>query len=209
MEPVRLIVHSDYLCPWCYNAAVRLRRLEEEGEVQVEWRSYLLRPTPDPRRSLEKFREYTRSWLRPAAEPDAGTFRVWQSDAGPPSHSLPPHLVAKAAASLGEDAFARVHAALLHAYFAESRDITDQATLRDLWGACGLPADEFARAEEPRFLEQTLAEHADALRLGVNGVPAVRIAGSDAFVTGAFPIATYRRWIERVRERPAAGEDGA
>jgi len=32
------------------------------------------------------------------------------------------------------------------------------ATLRALWHEVGLPAAEFARADEPRFLEQTLAE---------------------------------------------------
>lgn len=31
---------------------------------------------PDPSRTLAAFREYTRSWLRPAADPDGGTFRV-------------------------------------------------------------------------------------------------------------------------------------
>src|SRR5262249_3695061 len=83
--PVRLIVNSDYLCPWCYLAAVRLHRVAEEfgDRVVIEWRSYLLRPYPDATRTLEKFRAYTRSWERPAAEPDAPVFRVWESDAGP------------------------------------------------------------------------------------------------------------------------------
>ena len=27
--PVRLDVFSDYLCPWCYNAAVRLRDVQQ------------------------------------------------------------------------------------------------------------------------------------------------------------------------------------
>ena len=63
---------------------MRLRRIEEEfGErVHLEWRSFLLRPQPDPNRSMEKFRAYTRSWMRPAAEPDAPPFHVWESDAG-------------------------------------------------------------------------------------------------------------------------------
>lgn len=203
VPPLRLIVHSDYLCPWCYNAAVRLERVADElaGTVELEWRSYLLRPQPEPGRSLEKFRAYTESWLRPAAEPDSGTFRVWQGDAGPPTHSVPPHLVAKAAASLGDDAFGRMHRALLEAYFAHNRDISDRATLRALWHEVGLPAAEFARADEPRFLEQTLAEHADAVRLGMNGVPAVRVEGEDAFITGAYPMDMYRRWIARLQAR--------
>src|SRR5262249_20962277 len=41
--PVRLIVWSDYLCPWCYVAATRLHRLGEEfgDQIHLEWRSYL------------------------------------------------------------------------------------------------------------------------------------------------------------------------
>ena len=111
MTPLRLIAYSDYLCPWCFNAAVRLDRLERamEGRVEIEWRSFLLRPHPRSDRSLEEFRAYTRSWLRPAQDGDGGTFRVWSTDAGPPSHSVPPHLLAKAAGELGPQAFGDVH----------------------------------------------------------------------------------------------------
>jgi predicted DsbA family dithiol-disulfide isomerase len=202
VPPLRLIVYSDYLCPWCYNATVRLRRLEEElGErLELRWQTYLLRPAADPRRTLEKFREYTRSWLRPAAEPDAAPFRVWASDRGPPTHSIPPHVLAKAAATLGPDAFHRVHDALLHAYFAESRDITDPATLREVWLECGLPESELARADDPVHRETVLAEHAEAQQRGVNGVPAARLDGNDAFVVGALPMESYRRWVLRQLE---------
>lgn len=206
MEPLTLIVHSDYLCPWCYNAAVRLERIEEEarGQVRLLWQTYLLRPEPTPGRSLDKFRDYTRSWLRPASEPDAATFQVWQGDAGPPSHSVPPHLVAKAAAALGDDAFRRVHRALLEAYFGHSRDISDRGTLRAIWRECGLPETELARADDPELLARTLAEHDEAVALGMTGVPAVRVAGDDAFVMGALPVETYRRWIARLQERREA-----
>lgn len=206
MPPVRLIVYSDYLCPWCYNAAVRLRRLETEmdGTLELVWQSYLLRPQPRPGRSLEKFREYTKSWLRPAAEPDAASFQVWASDVGPPTHSIPPHVVAKAAATLGVEAFHRVHDALLRAYFAESRDISDPETLAQIWRSSGLPEAELERTRDPIHLEATLAQHAAAQTLGVNGVPAARLDGNDAFVLGALPLETYRRWIQRQLDRPAS-----
>lgn len=206
--PVRLVAYSDYLCPWCYNASVRLDRLvEEQPDVQVEWRSYLLRPRPPTApRDLEAFRAYTDSWRRPAAEPDAGRFRVWQGDAGPPSHSVPAHLVAKAAAALGPEAFHRMHARLLRAYFEENRDISADATLRALWDELDLPADAFARRGDPDLLRAVLAEHEEALRFGATGVPALRAEDSDAVVTGALPMATYRRFAERLRER---GQQGA
>ena len=206
MEPLRFVVYSDYLCPWCYNAAVRLDLLEREsdGAVELIWRSYLLRPKPSPGRDLEKFRAYTRSWLRPAAEPDSGEFRVWQGDAGPPSHSVPPHCVAKAAASLGDEAFGRIHPLLLHAYFAENRDISDAATLRSIWSEAGLPDSEFERSEDPLLLKRVYEEHRESLDSGVTGVPAVRLEGNDAVIVGAHPLDLYRRWVERVGARGLA-----
>ncbi|MFN8644177.1 MAG: DsbA family protein [Candidatus Binatia bacterium] len=202
---LHLIAYSDYLCPWCFNAAVRLRRVEAEfaGAVTVEWRSFLLRPQPDPRRTLEKFRAYTQSWLRAAADPDGGEFSVWRTDAGPPSHSVPPHLVAKAAAALGPQAFERMHAALLRAYFTDNRDITDATTLRAIWSECDLPADALATAEAPETLRAVIEQHNEALELGITGVPAVHVAGDDAFVVGAQPLETYRRWVQRLLGRGA------
>lgn len=207
--PVRLVAYSDYLCPWCYNASVRLERLaEERPDVQVDWRSYLLRPRPPSApRDLEAFRTYTESWRRPAAEEDGGRFRVWQGDEGPPSHSVPAHLVAKAAAAVGPEAFRRMHARLLRAYFEENRDISADATLRALWDELGLPPEAFARREDPALLRAVLAEHEEALRFGATGVPALRAADNDTVVTGALPMATYRRFAERLRER--AAEPGA
>jgi predicted DsbA family dithiol-disulfide isomerase len=197
---VRFVAYSDYLCPWCYNASVRLERLRDDlaGRVEVEFRSFLLRPRPEPARDLERFREYTRSWLLgPSAEPDSASFRAWQGDEGPPSHSVPPHLVAKAAATLGPEAFARMHARLLRAYFLESRDISRPETLRALWDELALPAAAYARADDPALLEAVRAEHAEALECGASGVPAVRLATGDAVITGAQPYAFYRRWAER------------
>jgi predicted DsbA family dithiol-disulfide isomerase len=192
-------VWSDYLCPWCNVAATRLALLEREfgDALELRWKSYLLRPRPEPGRDLEKFRRYTESWRRAGAEEPAARFQVWASDEGPPTHSVPAHLVAKAAARLSPDAFARIHAALLRAYFEESRDISQPETLAALWRDAGLPEAELARMGDRELLERVAAEHEEAQGLGVNGVPAVRLAGSDVALTGALPLETYRRWIRR------------
>ena len=201
-ERVELIVWSDYLCPWCYVGAVRLRRLEEElgPPLAIEWRSFLLRPHVDPTRTLEKFRAYTASWTRPGAEPDAPAFRVWSTDEGPPSHSVPPHLVAKAAAALGPDAFRAVHERLFRAYFEENRDITNADVLGALWRDAGLPDEAFARAADRDVLRQVVDEHNDAVRREVSGVPAALMVGNDVPVMGAMPYETYRRWVVRALE---------
>lgn len=201
MSGIQLVAYSDYLCPWCFNASVRLERLSaEDPAVTVSWRSYLLRPAPRER-DLEKFRRYTRSWERPAAEEDAGSFQTWQGEAGPPSWSMPPHLVAKAAARLGPNAFTRIHRRLLSAYFAESQDITHDDTLRALWSEQGLPPQAFEERDDPELRRQILAEHQEAVSMGATGVPSVRLADADVVLTGALPLPMYRRWVDRTRAR--------
>ncbi|MDJ0788848.1 MAG: DsbA family protein [Myxococcota bacterium] len=200
MRPVRLEVWSDYLCPWCYNAAHRLERLDEEygSDLELEWKSYLLRPRPEER-DLHKFVRYTQSWLRPASEADAPVFRVWESTEGPPSHSVPPHVVAKAAARLDGEAFRSLHRALLAAYFEKNRDITATPVLRDLWAGAGLAADAFDEAvSDASLLDDVVRQHREAQERGMTGVPSVGVRGHDGFVMGAQPLDVYRRWIDRL-----------
>ena len=201
-DHVHIVVWSDYLCPWCYLGTARMQRVAREfgDAVRIEWRAFLLRPTPEPR-TLERFRAYTQSWLRPAAEPEAPEFRPWASDEGPPTHSIPPHLAAKAAAAVGPEAFAAMHARLLRAYFTESRDITNRETLLALWREVGLAEAAFAVADAPATRAAVLAEHQDALAHGANGVPAVMMVGNDVPTLGAMPFETYRRWIARALGR--------
>jgi len=212
VSDLRFIVYSDYLCPWCFNASVRLRRVEAEyaGQVELEWKSYLLRPEPrvhsDREAALAKFRRYTDSWLRPAAEEDGGQFRVWASDEGPPSHSIPAHRVAKAARRVGPEAFSAMHERLLQAYFVENRDISQSETLRSLWDELALPGPAFEVAEGSEILDEVLADHREALDSGATGVPSVRLAGNPAVIVGAHPIDLYRRWVDRSLERLQKGQ---
>ncbi|MFI5318328.1 MAG: DsbA family protein [Myxococcota bacterium] len=201
MTPLRLQVFSDFLCPWCHLAAHRLAIVEAEnaGAVDFEWKSYLLRPRPDPQRDLAKFVRYTQGWSRPAAEPDAPRFRVWEGSEGPPTHSIPAHLVARAAQRQSPASGRALRECLLRAYFEESRDISSAATLGALWQEAGLPSAAFGGSGDPELLRETLADHDEAAELGITGVPAVRVAGADAFVMGAQPLDVYRRWIVRLR----------
>ena len=215
MTSIRFVVYSDYLCPWCYNASVRLREIEAEyaGAVELEWRSYLLRPErrehSDPKAALEKFRRYTESWKRPASESPSGDFQVWSSDEGPPSHSVPAHLVSKAAARVSPESFRAMHERLMRAYFSQNRDISSSETLRSLWDELALPKDAFEVSREPALLDEVLGDHREALELGATGVPAVQLEGNPAVIVGAHPVELYRRWVDRSLERAANPEPAA
>jgi predicted DsbA family dithiol-disulfide isomerase len=199
VAPVNFIAYSDYLCPWCWNASRRLERLVDEydGRVEIEWRSYLLRPQKKVGRDLERFRKYTESWMRPGAESDAGPFQVWTSDEGPPTHSVPAHRVAKAAALVSPEAFRKMHVRLMTAYFAENRDISSYDVLRGLWDGEDLPSEAFEVAHSDEIRALIFREYEEACELGATGVPAMRRADNDAVIVGAHPESLYRRWIER------------
>jgi predicted DsbA family dithiol-disulfide isomerase len=199
VAPVNFIAYSDYLCPWCWNASRRLERLVDEydGRVEIDWRSYLLRPQKKVGRDLERFRKYTESWMRPGAESDAGPFQVWTSDEGPPTHSVPAHRVAKAAARVSPEAFRKMHVRLMTAYFCENRDISSYEVLRALWDGEGLPGDAFEVAHSDEIRALIFREYEEARELGATGVPAMRRADNDAVIVGAHPESLYRRWIER------------
>jgi len=210
VQPLRLIVYSDFLCPWCLCAATRLAAVDAAfgGAIAIDWRSFLLRPRPDPTRrgpeALEKFRAYTQGWMRVAADEPRARFRPWEGDAGPPSHSVPAHLAAKAAAALGKGEGARMRERLFRAYFEESRDISDPTTLFSLWRELELPEPGFDRCADPALLQGILSEHQEALDCGATGVPAARLDGQDFVLMGTQPEAVYRRWLERVLAARAA-----
>lgn len=201
METVRFIAWSDYLCPWCWNASRRWTRLadEYEGRIEIEWRSFLLRPREriGKETDLERFRRYTESWRGPAADPDAGPFRIWASDEGPPSHSVPPHRVAKAAARVSPEAFRAMHDRLMTAYFAENRDISRFEVLRELWDELGLPGPAFDVAHADEIEHEIFREFEEAQSRGATGVPALGRRDDETVIVGAHPEALYRRWFER------------
>ncbi len=170
-------------------------------DLEIEWQSFLLRPRAGEKRDLEKFRKYTESWKRPAADEAETVFRVWEGEAGPPSHSVPPHLVAKAARAVDSSSFDRMHDRLFKAYFTDNLDITDDGVLLGLWEELGLPAAAFDNRDDPAFAGAVSEEHNRAIENGATGAPALQMAGGFGAIMGAQPVESYRLWFERMLAR--------
>jgi predicted DsbA family dithiol-disulfide isomerase len=177
---------------------VRLDRIEEEfgAQVAIEWKSFLLRPYPEPK-PMDAFRAYTRSWLNPARQPEAGRFTVWSTDEAPPSSSVPPNVAGKAAARQGPDAFKRYHHALLDAYFHHNHDITEVENLVRIAGENGLDVEQFVTDMQDRaLLEEVIADHNLASESGISGVPTV-VVDRRWKITGAVDREVYRTVIQK------------
>jgi predicted DsbA family dithiol-disulfide isomerase len=175
-------------------------QLQEElgDEVKLTWKAFLLRPYPK-QRPVEKFREYTQSWLRPASQPGGGRFRPWASDESPPTHSVPPQVAVKAAARLG--GFDRFHLAVMDAYFWGNRNVCDPAVLIEVAQACGLDPVEFAALlQDDGLLQLVIDEHNEAVEAGITGVPTV-VAPGGFQIPGAQDLAFYRHLVQKLRSR--------
>lgn len=185
---------------------MRLDQLTAEvgDAVEIEWRSFMLRATPEER-SVEAFRSYTESWNRPASMEPAARFRVWEG-ATPPSHSLPPAMAGKVAETFGAEAFDRFHHLLLDAYFAQNRTISDRDVLLAVADEADLDPVEFAErydADRQSLAGSVIDDHNDAIERGINAVPTV-VVNDELVLPGALDLDAYRRIVDRLGN-PAPG----
>lgn len=206
-------VISDLSCPWCFIGAERLERvrarLEPELELDIALRPFLLQPdAPDEGTDLRAM--LAKKYRRDPATLFAGVEREARSSGIPldfekvrvaPStvraHTLLRHAIGRGTQwSLGR--------ALFRAYFLEGRDPGDLAVLRDLALRHGFTEDDATSVlGDPRELQETRREAAEATAAGVTGVPFF-VLGERLALAGAQPEGTLEQALKRV----ALGSDG-
>ena len=203
--PVRLDVFSDYLCPWCYNAAVRLGDVERAygARVAVRWRAFPLIPDSRPGRvSTEQTREGRR---KVGAEEPRAKFALPEPGTGLPSSSLPALTAVKAAERQGRDAGAALHRALFAAHFGENLDIGRTDVVWRLARGSGLDMARFeadCAGGEPH--RAVLHDYAEAVAwFGVSALPTV-VFDEKVSLVGAVAGEQYRLLIDWM----LAGEPG-
>jgi len=199
---INVTVYSDYLCPWCYIAAVRLERIEGEyGEtVDVTWNSF-----PLLRQELKGYDlrpHMTRSWIRASEEESGIRFNPWPDSSPLPSSSLPAQEAAKCAQLQGKEAFGRFHVLLLRAFFEQNRDISDREVLISLAAEAALDKDRFISDLDGGSQKgDVLADYQEGLNdTRFSGVPTA-IFDHTVVLEGAVPIEIYRRAVDVLLKR--------
>jgi predicted DsbA family dithiol-disulfide isomerase len=196
-EPVEVVVYYDYLSPWCYIAAVRLRKLEEEygNKIRISWRSYPLVIQEIPNRLISAHSIESRH--RAALEEDTVNFSPWNPDKPYPASSMPALRAAKCAQLQGEEAFQRFHMALFKAFFEEGMNISEWEVLISLAKKTGLDVERFSADFSRKLLEEEVLAECEEGRAEYEGwgIPTVVVGGRYP-TAGAVPIAVYRRAID-------------
>jgi predicted DsbA family dithiol-disulfide isomerase len=203
--PIRLDVFSDYLCPWCYNAAVRLSELKQAygDRVGIHWRAFPIIPDQQPgRRATQKTREGRQ---RVGAEEPRALFVSPELDTELPSSSVPALTAAKCAQQQGDAAFERFHHGLFVAHFRDNLDISRPAVLRNLARECGLDLERFQHdyAAGDAY-QEVLHDCAEGTAwFGVSALPTV-IFDEKLSLVGAVPAERYRWMVDWI----LAGQPG-
>ena len=168
-------VFSDYICPFCYIGERRLARLAEHFDLNVDWRFLEIHPdTPPEGMPLSELGYRPDQWRQMMENLSrmAGEENIPLAAREFTTNSRKALLLAEAAKEEGAEVFRSLNEKLFAAFFAEGRNIGDDAVLRRLAEEAGVPPVVVDRAwSDPAFGERLRANQAEAFRLGIRGVP--------------------------------------
>ncbi len=185
-------VFSDYVCPFCYIGDRRLSRLGEHYDLKVDHRFFEIRPdTPSSGMPVSKlgyppdrWRQMMEHLARMAQEEG-----ISLAEREITTNSRKAMLLAEAAKEDGAEVFGALNENLFAAFFCEGRNIGDEAVLRQVAEASGVPPATVLRAfRDPAYLEKLTLNYAIAGKLGITGVPTFLIG--NRILVGAVPAAT-------------------
>ena len=200
---LKIVMFSDYICPFCYIGFETVRKLKPEFNFELEWRGFQIHPDwpaeglavdhvratgdPDSRRAL---------WERISAMAEAVGFSM-----------RPPAVLTNSRGALAATEFAResgrdetLEERIYRAYFSEGMNIGDPVVVVKLAAEAGLDSSAVADAIKSPKYELRLKNNALAAnQRGVNGVP--------TFFIGEYPLVgaqspdAMRSILKRATER--------
>lgn len=193
--PLNVAVYSDYICPFCYIGFLRLERLRDEWDVDVDWRFLEIHPDNPPEgRPLTELGYPPRHWemLMENLARMAQEEGVILAERTFTTNSRRALKLAQAVSERRPDAFDALNRAVYEAYFLRRENIGDPAVLGALAESCGVDPDLVEQAWRDRRYEEVLDDNQrSAARMRITGTPTYVFG--DRVYSGAVPVQMLRR----------------
>jgi len=201
----RLVVYSDYVCPFCYLGRQSLDRYQEtrETELDIEWRPFDLRsgqrnPDGSIDRSVddgkdEAYYERAKRNVRRLQERYDAEMSI---DIATDVDSLPAQVASYYVREhYPYETWLEFDVSIFEALWQDGADVGDEAVLVDLAGTAGVDGDEIRSALADDALRSDVHDRfGEAREQGVTGVPTFVYDGHAA--RGAVPPEQLRRLVE-------------
>lgn len=194
-------IWSDFVCPWCYAAALHVRELQRTHAVSIAWHAFELRPAGGPPMD-PAYRAHIEKTARPQ-------FNAMMREQFGITIREGPFGIASRDALIGEKfALAQgahaYHDLVTRAYWHDAQDISDRAVLRGLAEQAGLDGAAFLAAlDDPAYDAAVTDDTLTASQIGINAVPALVFDGR-YLISGAQPADVLRRIVDRLQAENAA-----
>ena len=202
--PLKIVMFSDFVCPFCYIGFDVIQKLKPEFDLQIEWRGFQIHPEwPADGASAAQARQL--------GDPDARKAAWDRINAMADSVGLamkPPSVLTNSRRALAAAEFARDSGAdheafeerVYRAYFTEDANIGDRDVVLRLATETGLDSAQVADAIDSPKYELRLKNNAlTANQRGVSGVPTFFIG--DYPLVGAQSPDVMRSILKRATER--------
>ena len=188
-------VWSDFVCPFCFLVIPGLEKLQEDYDVGIRWRAFLLRPPGRPPLSTEgrNMIEAERKHVEQIARTQYGL----ELHPGPIGvNTLTAHIAVKYAESHTKGN--SLHSAIMKAFWQEARSIDDKEVLKSIAAQIGLNGEDLATAWRDSTFAATVRADIDlAAAYGIHSVPTL-LFNEKYLITGAQPYQVFKRVVDRV-----------
>jgi predicted DsbA family dithiol-disulfide isomerase len=197
---VKIIVYSDYICPFCYIGFHRIEKLKEQFNLDVEWRPFELHPEIPKEGLLVEKLPFSNDYLemvmvnvKQLADEAGITFKF----SGKLPNSRLALIISEFAKEKGK--FSEFHELVFQKYWKEGKDIGDLSLLIEIANSIGFDKNEildYIKSDEP--LNKLRRSNSELGRYGINGVPTFIIG--DRIVVGAQPYEVFEKAIKQVAD---------
>lgn len=198
----RVVVWSDYICPFCYVGLERAAWLESRYGARIESRPFDLHPEFPP----EGIPRAVLQQRYGAGVTDR--LNAMFTEAGLPFTSelekVPNSRLSLMLGELARDRGVRdqLHPRLFDAYWSRGRDIGDEQVLIEEGTAVGLDQAEIEAAlSNPAYVQRIAEQTQAATELGAGGVPAW-VIDERFMIPGAQPHEVFDQALERLGHHP-------
>ncbi|NNM66720.1 MAG: DsbA family oxidoreductase [Spirochaetales bacterium] len=195
-KTLRLVVYSDYVCPWCYVGQAVIEELRAERPVEVRWKPFFLRPdTPPEGMPLPKEIQARIALHNPLpARAAAAGLPFIQNFYLPNTQRA--HEATEFAFDKGRGE--EFHRAVFHQYFGLGNDIGQWVVLKAVAAEVGMNPDEMEHeVEAGTFRSRFEASLREAQEIGVTGVPTY-VLDDKIGIVGAQGIEAFHKALAQI-----------